>query len=87
MVGAGQVRAANRVLKEHVPGEQRAVDDVGDVARAVTGGGDDLDVEPRELQALAAVERLVGLPRLDAPPRGRKKRSGCARIVSSARGQ
>ena len=84
----GQVGAPDRVLEEHVAGEQRPVDRVGDVAGAVAGRGDDVDVEARELQALAAVERLLGLPRLDASPTsGGKKRSGCARIVSSARGQ
>ena len=87
VVGARQVGAADRVLEEHVAGEQRSVDREGDVAGAVAGRGDDVDVEARELQALAAVERLLGLPRLDRPHAGREERVGSARIVSSARGQ
>jgi hypothetical protein len=53
----------------------------------VTGGRDDVDVEARQLQALAAVERLVGVPRLDAAPRGREEAVGLREDGQLGRGQ
>jgi hypothetical protein len=55
-VAAGQVDAADRALEEDVAGEDRvlAADRVGDVAGAVAGGEDDVELEPGQLQRLAA---------------------------------
>ena len=62
-VAAGQVDAADRALEEDVAGEDRvlAADRVGDVAGAVARGEDDVELEPGQLQRLAAGDGLVGL--------------------------
>src|SRR5690348_2065162 len=62
-VAAGEVDAADRALEEDVAGEdcRLAFDRVGDVARAVARGEDDLDLHPGKLQDLAAADDLVGL--------------------------
>ena len=66
-VAAGQVDAADRALEEDVAGEDRVLvaDRVGDVAGAVAGGEDDVELEAGQLQRLAAGERLVGLVALE----------------------
>ena len=76
-VAAGQVDAADRALEEDVAGEERvlAADRVGDVAGAVARGEDDVELEPGQLQGLAAGDGLVGVVALERPearPRGRR---------------
>ena len=76
-VAAGQVDAADRALEEDVAGEDRvlAADRVGDVAGAVARGEDDVELQPGQLQRLAAAHGLVGLVVLvgaEALPRGRR---------------
>ena len=68
-VAAGQVDAADRALEEDVAGEDRvlAADRVGDVAGAVAGGEDDVELHPGQLQRLAAGDGLVGLVALERP--------------------
>src|SRR4051794_25382670 len=62
-VATGQVDATDRSLKEDVAGEDRplAANRVGDVARAVAGGEDDVEGQAGKLQRLAALHGLVGL--------------------------
>src|SRR4051795_2163870 len=54
-VAARQIGPADRALEQDVAAEERVLDGVGDVARAVAGGEDDVDVEARERQPLAAL--------------------------------
>ena len=77
-VAAGQVDAAHRALEEHVAGEHGLL--VGDrerhVAGAVTGREHHVDVEPGQLQLLAAGQGVLGLPvleRAEARPRARRR--------------
>ena len=63
-VAAGQVDAADRSLEEDVAGEQRRLvgDRVGDVAGAVAGGEDDVDLEARRARGVSPpATRLVGV--------------------------
>jgi hypothetical protein len=62
-IAAGQVDAADRALEEHVAGEDRvlAPDRVGDVAGAVSRREDDVELQPGQLQGLAAGHGLVGV--------------------------
>ena len=68
-VAARQVDPADRALEEDVAGENRvlAADRVGDVAGAVSGREDDVELEPRQLERLAAANHLVGFVALERP--------------------
>ena len=63
-VAARQVDAADRALEQDVAGEDRllAGDREGEVARAVAGREQDVDLEPGELELLAALA-ACGRPR------------------------
>ena len=60
-IAAGQIDAADRALEEHVAGEQRPARRVGQVAGAVAGRVEHLDVHPGEVQPLAPAQLVVGL--------------------------
>jgi hypothetical protein len=71
-VAPGQVDAADRSLKQDVAGEQRLVlgQRIADVPRAVAGNEVDLELQVRQLQRLAALDRMVGLVALERTETG-----------------
>ena len=74
VVAARQVGAADRALEQHVAGEDRVLgrDRVRHVAGRVPGREQDVDLQPGELEPLAAGDRVVGvvgLERAEARPR------------------
>ena len=74
-IAARQIDAADRALEEDIAADQRRLvgDRVGQVADAVAGGEEHIDVEAGDLEVLAAGQRLVGVVALvgaDAGDRG-----------------
>ena len=59
----GQVDPPDRALEQHVAREDRLLggDRVGQVPGAVSGREQHVDLEPGELEPLAAAQRVVGL--------------------------
>ena len=71
-VAAGQVGAADRALEQDVAGEDRLLvgDRERDVPGAVAGREDDIDLEARQLELLAPLERVLGVLGLERPEAG-----------------
>ena len=84
-VAAGQVDPPDRALEEDVAGEDRvlAAHRVGDVAGAVAGGEDDVELEAGQLQRLAAA-RPSRRPRSSRT--GRSPASGTKAMMSASTG-
>ena len=64
-VGVRDVGPPDGAGEEHIAGEERAVREVGDVARRVPRDVERLEGDPAELERLAAVEQDVRLVRLE----------------------
>src|SRR6202021_2552601 len=71
-VASRQVDAAHRALEEDVAGEERvlAADRIGHVAGAVTGGEEDVQGEPGELELIPARDSVIGVVALEGPKPG-----------------
>src|SRR5437870_9849655 len=66
-VPSGQVRATDRSLEQDVAREHRLLigERVRDVAGTVPGREHHVDLEPRELETLAALDRVLRVPALE----------------------
>ena len=76
---------SDRAGEEHVPREECAVDRVRDVSRRVPRDGDDVELDPGELERLIALEQDLGSPPRAVMP-GWREPAGLSKSVSSAAG-
>ena len=67
VVGSCEVGAPDRTREQQVADEHDAVRRVGNVRRRVSGNGQHPELEPGQLQRLAAVEQMLGLVRARSP--------------------
>ena len=74
-VAAGEVDAADGAREEQVAAEERAARVVGDVAGAVARDVDDLELDPRDGDGVAAGDEVLRLVGADVPAAARDPRA------------